>query len=392
MSYCGDQTLRILHTADWHLGRLFHGAHLTEEQAYVLDQVVSIVGDMKPDLMVVAGDVYDRAVPPTEAVTLLDETLWRIQAEHAMPIVVISGNHDSPERLAFGSRALAERGLHVAARPGLGYETITLADEHGPVDLYAVPYADPPVTRQWLGDNDIHDHDAAMKGLVGRIKSDMNAGSRNVLVAHTFVGGGAESESERPLAVGGASCVSSASLAGFDYVALGHLHCPQQIGSEAIRYSGSLMKYSFSEASHQKSVTMVELDAKGDCTTEFIPLTPRHNLRRLKGKLDQLIDQGRSDSSPHDYIAVTLLDEGAVLDPIGRLREVYPNVLQIERLNDGVEPGDEAEPRDHRGRDDVDLFEDFFGQVTGGEFDESRAEAFREVVQSMDRDALEADR
>ncbi len=376
--------MRILHTADWHLGRLFHGIHLTEDQSLVLDQIVEITKETKPDVMIIAGDLYDRAVPPTDAVRLLDDTLSRLQSDVDLPILMISGNHDSADRLSFGSRALAQQGLHVAARPNQGFEIIRLEDQYGPVHFYATPYADPALTRQVYGDAGIQDHDTAMQALVGRMRPQTSEGERNVLIAHTFVQGGAESESERPLSIGGASMVRADSMSGFHYVALGHLHCPQEVGSPTVRYSGSLMKYSFSEISHQKSVTLIDMDAAGACTTELIDLKPKRDLRRKEGMLEELIQQAEEDPTSDDYLTIKLLDKGALLEPMSRLRKVYPNVLHIERSLRELDPGQRASARDHRGRNDADLFGDFFNEVTGDELTQEHRDAFVGVVLEMD--------
>src|SRR3954464_6712037 len=255
--------MRFLHTADWHLGRLFHGVHLTDDQRHVLNQVVEIARDSRPDVVLVAGDIYDRAVPPPEAVELLDEILSRLVIELKLPVVLIAGNHDSPGRLHFGSRLLAERRLYVTGHLPARCEALVLEDAHGPVSFYAIPYAEPSTVRQCLECPEVTDHNAAMAAILARVRENCPVSPRSVIVAHAFVAGGQECESERPLSVGGAGTVDVSCFAGFDYVALGHLHRPQKIHCPGglVQYSGSLLKYSFDEADHSKSVTLVEMDA-----------------------------------------------------------------------------------------------------------------------------------
>src|SRR4051794_40817170 len=210
--------MRFIHTADWHLGRLFHGVHLTNDQHHALMQLVELVKQERPDAVLVAGDIYDRAIPPPEAVELLDEVLCRLVIDLKIPVVLIAGNHDSPQRLNFGSRLLANRRLYVTGNLPAKCESVVFADEHGPVHVYAVPYCEPMLVRQCLECEDVVDHDSAMRALVARIGTTHPSGERKILMAHAFVAGGAECESERPLSVGGAGTVDAASLGGFDYV------------------------------------------------------------------------------------------------------------------------------------------------------------------------------
>ncbi len=281
--------MRFVHTADWHLGRLFHGRHLTEDQAVVLERLVDLLRDAKAEALVIAGDVYDRAVPPVEAVRLLDDVLTRVRRDVGIPVILIAGNHDAPDRIGFGARLLAGEGLHVFGRPGEAPGAVDLRDGHGPVRFHALPYAEPALVREATGNEEVHTHDAAFREVLARARRD--GGARHVLVAHAFVAGATESDSERPLSVGGSGAVGADALAGFDYVALGHLHRPQRAGSECARYAGSLLKYSFSEADHRKGVLVVEMGRAGDVTVEPGALPPRHDVRILEGTLTDLIER-----------------------------------------------------------------------------------------------------
>jgi exonuclease SbcD len=374
--------MRFIHTGDWHLGRLFHARSLVEDQAYLLDQFVELVRSRRPDAVLLAGDIYDRAVPPAEAVTLLDETLSRIVVGEGVPVVMIAGNHDSPDRLGFGARLLASGGLTVAGRYRGDVAPLELADEHGPLRLYPMPYCEPAVVRDALS-IEVSDHDAAMAAVLDKVRAAHPAGVRSVLVAHAFVAGGAESESERPLSVGGSGAVDVRRFEGFDFVALGHLHRPQTLAGR-LHYAGSLMKYSLSEADHDKSVSVVEIDGSGQLDIERVRLAPRRNLRRIRGELATLVEGGRSDPARDDYVFATLSDTGALLDPMARLREVYPNALGCER--EVLQSAGEGRAMAmHRELDVRHLFADFFREVTGEALSDEQASTLETMLEKLER-------
>jgi exonuclease SbcD len=378
--------MRLLHTSDWHLGRLFHGVHLTEDQAHVLDQLVALVGDSAPDVVVIAGDVYDRSVPPTDAVALLDDTLTRIAVGRRTPVVMIAGNHDSPDRIEFGRRLMASSGVHVFGGPSGRIEPVVFQDEHGPVSLVALPYGEPSTVRSAFADEAIKDHQGAMAAMLAAARANLAGARRRVVVAHAFVSGGLECESERPLSVGGAASVSVDSFDGFDYVALGHLHRPQALGSERIAYSGSLLKYSFSEVSHRKSVSLVDIDAAGHVRVERIALSPRRDVRSVRGSLGEVLAGPGAGESRDDYVAVELTDRDAILDAMGRIRAVYPNCLHVDRSAFfGAAAAEHAAAGDRRHRTDCELFEDFVREVTGEPMTEPERAALQEAVESLAR-------
>lgn len=381
--------MRLLHTGDWHLGRIFHARSLIDDQAHVLDQFVALVRELRPDAVLVAGDVYDRAVPPADAVNLLDDTLSRIVLGEGVPVVLIAGNHDSPDRLGFGARLLAPRGLTIAGRIAARVEPLHFVDEWGKLAVYPLPYAEPAVVRDALG-AEFRDHDAALGALLDGIRERHPAGVRAVVVAHAFVAGGTESESERPLSVGGSGAVAASRFAGFDYVALGHLHRPQQIGSAAINYAGSPLKYSLSEIDHDKSVSLVELRAPGEIRVERIALQPRRDLRRVSGDLHALVEAGREDPGRHDYVFASLTDKGALLEPMARLREVYPNALGCERtVLSGIGSEGKVSPN-HRELDMRILFADFVHQVTGDPLDHAARHAVDATIEALLREERES--
>jgi len=373
--------MRILHTSDWHLGRIFHGIHLTEEQAYLLEQFIAIAKESKPDVIVIAGDIYDRSVPPTEAINLLDEVITRILVDFQIPIIIIAGNHDSPDRLGFGSRLLQEKGLHIYGRFSPEIAKVVIPDTHGSVNFYPLTYVEPAIVRNELQEADLQGHDQSMYRLLERIRATLEQGSRNVLISHSFVAGGEESESERPLAIGGSGAVNSAYFKDFAYVALGHLHQAQKIGAEHIRYSGSLMKYSFSEVNHRKSVTLIDLDKAGKTSIEKIELKPRHDLRKIEGYLQEILNNASKDGSRDDYLMVTLQDEGALLDPIGMLKSVYPNIMHIERLQYTGNKSLVNPEQNFRKLKETELFSSFFQQVADRELSAEQQKIFAGTVE-----------
>ena len=388
--------MRFLHTADWHLGRVYHGVSLLEDQAHVLQGFIRLAADTRPDAILIAGDIYDRSVPPAEAVRLLDLVLTELVLELKIPVVVIAGNHDGPDRLGFGSELLTRAGLTVRGPVDFDAPPLILHDAHGGVAIHALPYGEPAVVRGACGDEAIADHHAALAAQLQAARARQPAGMRSVVVAHAFVLGGSESESERPLSVGGSGAVGAGVFDGFDYVALGHLHRPQALGGAAegedaarIQYSGSLLKYSFAEADHAKSVNRVDMDAQGRCTVQRIPLAPRRDLRIVEGELDALIAAAASDPARDDYLLARLTDRGALLDAMGKLRTAYPNALAIERL-DMVGDGPGRAAADHRRIRMQDLFASFHEETTGFALEAEAAAALERIIGRLEHEERHA--
>jgi DNA repair protein SbcD/Mre11 len=382
--------VRFLHTSDWHLGRILHGVHLTDDQAYMLDQFVTLIDDVKPNAIVIAGDIYDRAVPPTEAVQLLDETLSRILVDYQVPVIMIAGNHDSPERLGFGNRLLARQGLHVVGQLAQNITPVVLDDQEGPVHFLPFTYAEPPLVRERLGVAGAMDHNEAMRVMVQHALVNIPRKARTVAIAHAFIAGGEQCESERPLSVGGSGHVSPTVFRPFHYTALGHLHNAQQAGAPHIRYAGSLMKYSFDEANHHKGIQIVELDGAGNVKTEQVCLTPRRDVRRVEGFLHELLQGADSAGCKEDYLMISLRDTDAILDVMGKLRVVYPHVLHIERpyLMSG---GHLHKPAtDHRRQSEAELFASFFEQTTGQALSGEQNAAMDDILEDLYRRNREA--
>lgn len=374
--------MRILHTADWHLGRTLHGVSLLEDQAHVLDQFVDLARHEQVDAVVIAGDIYDRSLPPADAVALLDEVLARLVVGAGIPVIVIAGNHDSAERIGFGGRIFARQRLILRGTLD-DLSPVVLTDANGEVAFHPLPYVEPAFARALPGGEGVGDHQGAMTQVVAMLRACWQPGRRNVLVGHAFVAGGSESESERPLSVGGSGMVAAATFAGFDFVALGHLHRPQSVGCERIQYSGSLLKYSFNEADQAKSVSLVELGGDGVIDIRRIRLAPRHDLRIVSGTLADLLACPDPAQRRDDYLCARLTDAGPVLDPMARLREVYPNLLEIQFARPASGNAAAHAGGDHRRRRPEDLFRAFYLDMLGEDIGEAALGVFHETVEAV---------
>jgi exonuclease SbcD len=362
----------MLHTSDWHLGRSLHRADLRAAQAAFLDHLVDTVQAEKVDVVLVAGDVYDRAVPPVDAVELCEDALLRLHATGAR-IVLISGNHDSARRLGFGSGLLDKTGVHLRTRIGALARPVLLEDAHGPVAIYGVPYAEPDAVRGELPDAVPSGHAGVLSHAVQRIKADADARGvrRRVVMAHGWVTGGAASESERDITLGGVAQVPADTFAGFSYVALGHLH-GQQTLADHLRYSGSPLPYSFSEATHRKGSWLVELDASGTKRAERVPAPTYRRLSLLRGRLEDLLGSPVFKHQEDDFVSVTLTDPSRPDGPMDALRTRFPHVLVLTFEPEGARPDARCYRARVAGRDDRAIAEEFVqhvrnGPVTGGE-------------------------
>lgn len=323
--------MKFLHLADLHLGKRVNGFSMLEDQAHILRQILAILDNEQPDGVLIAGDVYDKSVPSVEAVELLDGFLTELRTR-GVPVLLISGNHDSPERLAFGGRVMDSCGIHISPVYDGALAPVTLHDAFGPVHVWLLPFVKPAHVRRWFPDADIESYTDAMAEAVAHM--DIDTAARNVLVTHQFVTGGTRSGSEE-LSVGGTDNVDSGVFAPFDYVALGHLHGAQHIGRETIRYAGSPLKYSFSEARQHKSVTVVTLGKKGDVQVRTVALTPLRELREIRGSYDELTARSFYEHTTYrsDYLHLILTDEQDVFDAMSRLRTIYPYLMTLDYDN-----------------------------------------------------------
>ena len=348
--------MKFLHLADLHLGKRVNGFSMLEDQAHILRQILAILDDEQPDGVLIAGDVYDKSVPSVEAVGLLDGFLTELRAR-GVPVLLISGNHDSPERLAFGGRVMDSCGIHISPVYDGALAPVTLHDEFGPVHVWLLPFVKPAHVRRWFPDADIESYTDSVAEAVAHM--DIDTAARNVLVTHQFVTGGARSGSEE-LSVGGTDNVDSGVFAPFDYVALGHLHGAQHIGRETIRYAGSPLKYSFSEARQHKSVTVVTLGEKGDVQVRTVALTPLRELREIRGSYDELTARSFYEHTTYrsDYLHLILTDEQDVFDAMSRLRTIYPYLMTLDYDNARTRAaGGMSVPAETERRTPLELFE-----------------------------------
>lgn len=357
-------TMKFIHTSDWHIGRLFQNISLLDDQLHVLKQIKNYAKVHQIDALVIAGDIFDRSIPPADAVEVLGNFFDEITTELNLPIIMISGNHDSAKRLGFGAAQMRQSGLHILSTVADVTTPVIIETESGSVHFYGIPYHDPVEVKEAFS-CDVSTYDDAHTYLVEQINKVRISNVPSVLISHCFVDGAEASESERPLSIGGADRVSYQPLESFDYVALGHLHAPQYKGAKHIRYSGSLLKYSFSEYKQSKGITVVELDDKGLIATEHLPLKPQKDLRVIEGLLADIVERGKTDSNNEDYLYVRLLDKQDILDPLGQLRKVYPNTLQLERTQFIMSKGSQLIANVSLKRTEQQVFSDFFEQVIG---------------------------
>lgn len=355
--------MKLIHLSDLHLGKRLNEFSLLEDQEAVLREILDIVDEERPDAVLLAGDLYDKSVPPAEAVTLLDRFLSALAAK-AVPVLIISGNHDSPERLAFASALLAKSGVHVAPVFTGHIRPVTLRDEYGEVRFFLLPFLKPAMVRPFYPEAEIGDYTSAYRTVIDDMGLDPTV--RNVLVAHAFVTGAERSESEE-ISVGGADNVDASAFSGFDYVALGHLHAPQNVGGERIRYCGSPLKYSFSEVRHVKSVTVAELGEKGGLSLRLVPLRPRRDLRELRGSWMELTSKTFYDAlNCEDYMHLILTDEEDVPDAVSRLRVIYPNLMKLDYDNRRVRSlGLEGARADTEQKSPLQLFAELYEKQNG---------------------------
>ena len=398
--------MKIIHTGDWHIGKIVNEFSMIDDQRYILNELIKLINLEKPDVLIIAGDIYDRSIPPVEAVDLLNEVFSKILIDNKVKIIAISGNHDSGERVSFGSKILEKEGLYIQGIIEDEIKSIRIDDEEGNVNFYMIPYVDPAILRRKFNNPEIRNHNDAMKAVINRIKPSLNENERNIVVTHGYVTYKRKdaidkdgenlyeladlevSDSERPLSIGGTDLIDSDNFDCFDYVALGHLHGRQKVGREEIRYSGSLMKYSFSEINHKKGVVIIEIDGNKKINIRQEELRPKRNMRIIRGPLDELIKAGLEDySNREDYIQAILTDEGEIIDPIGKLRSAYPNIMILKREEKkDIGTSLTAASKGYKSKTELELFEEYYDRLGSGEFTEEKKEVIRNVINEVFRE------
>lgn len=373
--------MKFIHTSDWHIGRQFHNVSLLEDQAHVLNQLIDYLKKENVDALVIAGDIYDRALPPANAVELLDNVLTQISMELSIPIIIIPGNHDSAERVRFGAKQMKQSGVHIIGNLADVTEPAVIAKNGVEVAFYGIPYCEPLMVKNAF-DAKVTNFDEAHTYLVEKIKAVTSPSQVNVLLSHCFIDGASESDSERPLQIGGADRVSYQPCVDFDYVALGHLHSPQYKGEDHIRYSGSIMKYSFSEQNQKKGITLVEVNDKGLVSQTHLPLKPLRDMRIIEGELATIVEQGKVDPNNDDYLLVRLTDKHAILDPMGKLRSVYPNVLHLEKPG-MLESSNSQLKQDKIKQGELAMFKDFYNQIAGENLSDAQYKIVTDLIDGL---------
>lgn len=355
--------MKFVHLSDLHLGKRVNGYSMIEDQKYILLKILNVIDEQKAEAVVIAGDVYDKPIPPTEAVQLFDDFLFRL-VERNLQILVISGNHDSPERIAFGSRFMDKSGVHMSQVYNGKNDLVELKDKYGKVNFYMLPFVKPSNVRRFFEDEEINTYTDAVRVAVSHM--NVNKKARNVIITHQFVTGAQRSESET-IAVGGTDNVDSYVFDDFDYVALGHIHGPQNVGKNTVRYCGTPLKYSFSEISHKKSVTVVEMKEKGNVKVSTVELTPKLDMREIKGTYEELtFKKNYENTNTEDYLHIILTDEEDVADAVAKLRCVYPNLMKLDYDNTRTRNSlalTQAEETEKKS--DTELLSEFFEKQNG---------------------------
>lgn len=379
--------MKILHLSDLHIGKSVNGFSMIAEQKHAFAQILEHIRTERPDAVVIAGDVYDRALPSVEAVALFDDFLTALAGED-VAVLLISGNHDSPERLGYAGRLLAEKRLHLCGVFDGVLRKVVLHDKHGEVNFWLLPFIKPSSLRGLFAECEIESYDDAISAVLD--SADVDYTARNILVSHQFYtkAGLSAIRSESELnPIGGLDAVSAELVERFDYVALGHLHGGQSVGSEHIRYCGSPIKYSFSEWRHEKSVTLIELKERGNLTISTLPLIPIHDMREIKGELEKLLsDEVSSFASKEDYLRVILTDDDEIIDPMGKLHSVYPNVMSIcfENSRTNIDIGSiKADIEAIETLSQYDLFCEFYLEIQGSVMSDEQIAIVRELLERL---------
>ncbi len=378
--------MKFLHISDLHIGKRVHEFSMIEDQKYILNQIIDIVETQEVPVVLIAGDVYDKAVPSAEAVQLFDTFLTRL-AQLDVKVCVISGNHDSAERIAFGAQLMKHQGVYMSPVYDGNVEKVVFEDEHGVLNVYLLPFLKPAMVRHALKDETIATYPQALAAAVGHIEADcdgIDLRARNVLVAHQFVTGASRCESEE-VSVGGLDNVDADIFKDFDYVALGHIHSPQSVTRPEVRYCGTPLKYSFSEAGHEKSVTLVDIKQKGDIKIEPFVLKPLRDLRKIRGTYEELMRrENYIGTATTDYVHITLTDEDDVPDGMQRLRSVYPNLMRLEYDNLRTRgQSDVNDVCDVDMKSELELFEEFFEMQNNQAMSKEQKEFSKKLIEEL---------
>ena len=373
--------MKFIHLSDLHLGKRVNEFSMIEDQKYILLQTINIIDDEKPDAVIIAGDIYDKSIPSEEAMLLFDDFLLRLSKRN-ISVFVISGNHDSSVRLSDHSKLIVNQGIYLSPVYDGTLKPVSMEDEYGEINVYMLPFIKPVVVKQYFGDEEILSYTDAVRVAIKHMNVDCN--KRNVLVAHQFVLGAATCESEEHI-VGGLDSVSSDVFDCFDYVALGHIHGKQYIGRETVRYCGTLLKYSFSEKNHVKSVTVVDIKEKGNIDIREVMLTPKRDLREIKGSYEDITNRKNYEgTNVDDYVHIVLTDEEDVIDAIGKLRTIYPNIMKLSYDNKRTRENNVlTEAGAIEEKSPLELFEDFYSMQNNVSMSPWQTDYVKELIEEI---------
>ena len=377
--------MKILHLADLHLGKILQEQSLLEDQEYMLNEIIDKIKEEKIETVLISGDVYDRSVPPADAVNLLDDFLRKLIKELKIKVFIISGNHDSKDRLSFGSKIFEDEGLYIESRYNGKLRKVTLDDEYGKLNIYMLPFIKPIEVRQFFEEDIENNYNTAINKIISRETIDTK--ERNIIMVHQFVTAGTN-EPERMdsemLSLGGIENVDVSNFDNFDYVAIGHVHGPQRIGRDTARYAGTMLKYSFSEIRNNKSVPIIDMKEKNNIDIKLIPLKPLRDMREIKGPIEELLKKENYEKgNTNDYIKSVITNEEPVFDAIGQIRRIYPNTLKLEIRNsktmNGIQEQDLNLERLKK-KSELELFADFYESQNNVPLDENQKEIISKVI------------
>ena len=384
--------MKILHLADLHIGKIIHEQSMLEDQKYMLNQIITKIKEEKIELVLISGDVYDRSVPPSDAVSVLNNFLKTLIKELKIKVCMIAGNHDSKERLSFGSEIFADDGLYISSIYNGKIDKVQIEDDYGKINIYMLPYIKPIEVKQYFDEEEnISSYHDAVKQII--VKENIDESERNIILSHQFVTAGNEepekSESET-LCLGGTENVDVSCYDKFDYVALGHIHGPQRIGRDTARYAGTMLKYSFSEVNQKKALTILDFKEKENLTIDFIPLKPLRDMRVIKGPIEELTkEENYSGTNREDYIRAIITNEEQVYDAIGQMKKVYPNILRLEIENSKMSSNTEMKMSDLdniKKKDELELFNEFYKYQNNQELNEAQLKIMKSVIKEVKRE------
>ncbi len=384
--------MRILHLADLHLGKILQEQSLLEDQEYMLNEIINIIKEENIQAVLISGDVYDRSVPPADAVNLLDDFLKKLIKELKIKVFIISGNHDSKDRLGFGSKIFEDDGLYIESRYNGTLRKVELEDEFGKLNIYMLPFIKPIEVRQFFEEELENNYNTAINKIIS--KENINTKERNIIMVHQFVTAGAN-EPERTesevLTLGGIENVDVSNFDSFDYVAIGHVHRPQRIGRDTARYAGTMLKYSFSEIRDSKSVPIIDIKEKGNININLVPLEPLRDMRQIEGPIEELLKKENYETgNTDDYIKAIITNEEPVFDAIGQIRRIYPNTLKLEVRNSKTANGiqeQELNLENLKKKSELELFNDFYKFQNNVDLDENQKKIIEEVIAEVKNEA-----